>query len=120
MLICSKFFLDCKLVVFPGAFNMTTGPLHWELLQRSRANDNHLFVATISPARGCDGYIAWGYSTISDPWGKIVARAGYGEEILITEIDISECEKVRQQIPTFKQQRLDIYETVNKLKEKKC
>lgn len=26
----------CHLLVYPGAFNMTTGPLHWELLQRGR------------------------------------------------------------------------------------
>merc|ERR1719295_307352 len=28
---------QCKLVVYPGAFNMTTGPAHWELLARARA-----------------------------------------------------------------------------------
>nr|XP_046155414.1 omega-amidase NIT2 isoform X2 [Oncorhynchus gorbuscha] len=26
----------CQLLVYPGAFNMTTGPAHWELLQRGR------------------------------------------------------------------------------------
>ena len=26
----------CHLLVYPGAFNMTTGPAHWELLIRSR------------------------------------------------------------------------------------
>ncbi|XP_063126479.1 omega-amidase NIT2 isoform X3 [Rattus norvegicus] len=26
----------CQLLVYPGAFNMTTGPAHWELLQRAR------------------------------------------------------------------------------------
>lgn len=26
----------CHIVVYPGAFNLTTGPLHWELLQRAR------------------------------------------------------------------------------------
>ena len=24
------------MLIYPGAFNMTTGPLHWELLQRAR------------------------------------------------------------------------------------
>lgn len=41
----------CKMIIYPGAFNMVTGPAHWELLQRSRALDNQLFVATVSPAR---------------------------------------------------------------------
>eukprot|EP01147_Barroeca_monosierra_P002847 gene2847-5684_t len=27
---------ECDLLIYPGAFNMTTGPAHWELLQRSR------------------------------------------------------------------------------------
>lgn len=26
----------CQVLVYPGAFNLTTGPLHWELLQRAR------------------------------------------------------------------------------------
>lgn len=37
------------MLLYPAAFNMTTGPLHWELLQRARANDLQLFVATVSP-----------------------------------------------------------------------
>lgn len=40
--------------VAPGAFNTTTGPAHWELLQRAQAVNNQLFVATCSPARDPD------------------------------------------------------------------
>lgn len=36
---------------------MTTGPAHWELLAKSRAVDNQMFVAVCSPARNTDsGY----------------------------------------------------------------
>lgn len=28
--------LGCKLLFYPGAFNMTTGPAHWEPLIRAR------------------------------------------------------------------------------------
>ena len=31
----------CELLVYPGAFNMTTGPAHWELLQRARSVTTH-------------------------------------------------------------------------------
>ena len=49
-----------KLIVYPGAFNTTTGPAHWELLQRARAVDNQLYVATVSPARCPDSaYISF-------------------------------------------------------------
>lgn len=41
----------CKLLIYPGAFNTTTGPLHWELLARARAVDNQCYVAVVSPAR---------------------------------------------------------------------
>ena len=42
-----------------GAFNMTTGPAHWELLQKARAVDNQLFVAACSPARRCARAPRW-------------------------------------------------------------
>ncbi|KAF9451233.1 putative nitrilase [Macrolepiota fuliginosa MF-IS2] len=41
----------CQVLIYPGAFNLTTGPLHWELLQRSRAVDNQVFMGMCSPAR---------------------------------------------------------------------
>lgn len=34
--------IGADLIVYPGAFNMTTGPLHWELLLRARAVDNQV------------------------------------------------------------------------------
>ena len=59
----------CQMLCYPGAFNMTTGPAHWELLLRSRALDNQLFVAGVSVARDEDAsYVAWGHSTVVDPW----------------------------------------------------
>lgn len=104
--------LECELLIYPGAFNMTTGPLHWELLQRGRALDNQVYVFAVSPARGEKGYIAWGHSQVTNPWGKVVAQAGHEEEVLFCDVDFSECDKVRQQIPIFEQRRRDIYNTV--------
>ena len=34
--------LGTFMFVFPGAFNMTTGPLHWQLLVQARALDNQV------------------------------------------------------------------------------
>ncbi|KAK9875173.1 hypothetical protein WA026_005965 [Henosepilachna vigintioctopunctata] len=105
---------ECKLLIYPGAFNMTTGPMHWELIQRSRANDNQVYVLAISPARGDKGYIAWGHSQITDPWGKVMVSAGHEEEIIYGDIDETECDKVRQQIPISNQRRLDLYDTIKR------
>lgn len=107
----------CEMLIYPAAFNMTTGPLHWELLQRGRANDNQLYVATISVARDENAdYVAWGHSMVVDPWGKVIASASEKEENVIADIDLSIVEQVRQQIPVFLQRRTDLYGTDKKVK----
>ncbi|XP_075148592.1 omega-amidase NIT2 [Haematobia irritans] len=105
----------CEMLIYPGAFNMTTGPLHWELLQRSRANDNQLYVVTTSPARDESAdYVAYGHSMVVDPWAKVVKSAKEGEETVIVDVDFSLVEQVRQQIPVYSQRRVDLYNTTKK------
>uniref|UniRef100_M1BQ62 Carbon-nitrogen hydrolase family protein n=1 Tax=Solanum tuberosum TaxID=4113 RepID=M1BQ62_SOLTU len=84
------------LLCYPGAFNMTTGPLHWELLQRARAADCQLYVATCSPARdGGSSYVAWGHSTLVGPFGEVLVTTEHEETTLIAEIDYSVIEQRR-------------------------
>jgi len=100
----------CDMILFPNAFNTVIGPLHWDLLNRARATDNQLYVASISPARDDHGgYISWGYSMFSDPWGRVLAQAGIREEIIFQEIDFGVIPSLREQIPIFGKRRLDIY-----------
>ncbi|XP_034003577.1 omega-amidase NIT2 [Trematomus bernacchii] len=100
----------CQLLVYPGAFNMTTGPAHWELLQRARAVDNQLYVATASPARDeSSSYVAWGHSTVVNPWGEVISKAGTEEEVIYADIDLQYLADVRQQIPITAQRRHDLY-----------
>jgi omega-amidase len=103
--------LGARMLIYPGAFNMTTGPAHWELLQRARAVDNQLFVATCSPARDetSGGYIAWGHSTVVTPWGDIAVKAGAGEEVVFADLDFDTVESMRDNIPCWKQKRDDLY-----------
>ncbi|XP_074644239.1 omega-amidase NIT2-like isoform X2 [Tubulanus polymorphus] len=103
----------CKLIIYPGAFNMTTGPAHWELLHRSRALDNQCYVAAISPARNEEAtYIAWGHSVLISPWGEVVSKAEAKEQVLYQDIDLEFLDAVRKQIPISTQQRKDMYEVV--------
>ncbi|XP_076799143.1 omega-amidase NIT2 isoform X1 [Arvicanthis niloticus] len=100
----------CQLLVYPGAFNLTTGPAHWELLQRARAVDNQVYVATASPARDDKAsYVVWGHSTVVDPWGQVLTKAGTEETILYSDIDLKKLAEIRQQIPILKQKRADLY-----------
>ncbi|KAB2080004.1 hypothetical protein ES319_A05G040800v1 [Gossypium barbadense] len=75
------------LLCYPGAFNMTTGPLHWELLQRARAVDNQ--------------------------FGEVLATTEHDEDIIIAEIDYSILEQRRANLPLAKQRRGDLYQLVD-------
>lgn len=106
------------ILVYPGAFNMVTGPAHWQLLQRARAVDNQVFVAACSPARNPDSsYVAWGHSSIISPWGDVLVEAQEGEEVVSAEIDLNIAAEMRQNIPCWKQKRNDIYQLNDLLKE---
>ncbi|XP_053698160.1 omega-amidase NIT2 [Sabethes cyaneus] len=102
----------CDMLFYPGAFNMKTGPLHWELLARARATDTQSYVATISPARDASaGYVAWGHSMVVDPWAKVVASAAEGEEMVLADVELKTVDEVREQIPIYGQRRTDLYDT---------
>lgn len=104
---------NCIAMIYPGAFNMTTGPLHWELLQRARAVDNQIYVAACSPSRDAGaGYIAWGHSTIVDPMGVVVAKADENEGIVYADVDLESIDEARQSIPVSSQRRFDVYPDV--------
>ncbi|XP_065083220.1 omega-amidase NIT2-like [Ochlerotatus camptorhynchus] len=102
----------CDMLIYPGAFNMKTGPLHWELLARARANDTQSYIATISPARDAGaGYVAWGHSMVVDPWAQVVASAKEGQETVVADVELKKVDEVRAQIPIFSQRRTDLYDT---------
>ena len=108
----------CNILVYPGAFNMTTGPAHWELLQRARAIDNQVFVATVSPARDENAtYVAWGHSTVVSPWGEVIATTEHEEAIVYSDIDLSLVHTIRNQVPVTLQRRKDLYEVIKKDKD---
>lgn len=72
---------------FPSAYNVEAGERNWELVFRSRALDNQVFAAAISPARDNKAeYVAWGHSFVADPMGKMIAQAGLLEEILCVDM----------------------------------
>ncbi|KAJ1847575.1 Omega-amidase nit3, partial [Coemansia sp. RSA 2703] len=103
----------CLMMVYPGAFNTTTGPLHWELLMRARAMDNQIFVAACSPARDENAeYHAWGHSTVVDPYARVVASTDEKEGIVYADVDLSLVDEVRKAIPIYTQRRFDVYPDV--------
>ena len=103
------------ILFYPGAFNMTTGPAHWELLFRSRALDNQVYCVGVAPALNEDAsYHSFGHSIITNPWGEIISEADEKENLIISEIDLSEIKKIREELPLLKNKREDLYEVIEK------
>eukprot|EP00616_Rhizochromulina_sp_CCMP1243_P016446 CAMPEP_0118962986 /NCGR_PEP_ID=MMETSP1173-20130426/1100_1 /TAXON_ID=1034831 /ORGANISM="Rhizochromulina marina cf, Strain CCMP1243" /LENGTH=347 /DNA_ID=CAMNT_0006911297 /DNA_START=15 /DNA_END=1058 /DNA_ORIENTATION=- len=108
-----------KIIVYPGAFNLTTGPAHWELLQRARALDNQAFVLTASPARNPDAsYQAWGHSSVVSPWGDVVASTDHTPGIVFASLDLANVQEVRAGIPVSNQRRSDVYSLEDRSEKK--
>lgn len=107
-----------ELLIYPAAFNMTTGPAHWELLFRSRAVDQQVFTVGCAPARDYESnYISYGNSIIVNPWGEVVGRLNDEEGYLFGEIDLGEVSQIRAQLPLTQSIRRDVYELRMILKE---
>jgi predicted amidohydrolase len=104
----------CFALVYPGAFNMTTGPLHWQLLARARAVDNQVYVALCSPARDLmAGYHAWGHSVVVDPMAQVLVEAQEKEAVVFADLDGNKIEEARKGIPLRDQRRFDVYPDVS-------
>jgi N-carbamoylputrescine amidase len=86
----------------------------WELIQRSHAVANGVYVAAINrvghegPADG--GLDFWGASFVSDPFGGVLARASHDqEELLLVECDLARLEDIRRNWPFLRDRRIDAY-----------
>jgi len=100
-----------QVIFIPAAFNMTTGPAHWELLFRSRALDNQVYLFATASAQNPDAdYKSYGHSLAVSPWGKIIKQLDYHEGILINNVDKTHLQEIRKQLPVLKHRRSDIYD----------
>jgi len=82
----------------------------WELIQRSHAVANGVYVASVNRV-GREGRIKfWGNSFVAGPFGEIVAHAdGEREEILLANCDLGRTEEIRQSWPFLRDRRIDAY-----------
>lgn len=90
-----------KVIIAPAAFNMITGPAHWELLIRQRAVDNQIFTMAVAPARDVNSkeYVSYANSMAADPWGTVIAHMGEDEGYAIADMDFARIDEVRGQLP---------------------
>lgn len=100
-----------EMIIVPAAFNMTTGPAHWEIMFRQRAVDNQLFTVGAAPARDEKAeYVSYANSIVVSPWGDVIFRAGEKPELAIIDIDLDKVHETRTQLPLLSARRTDLYE----------
>jgi N-carbamoylputrescine amidase len=93
----------------------------WFTIQRAHAIANGVFVGAVNrvghetgnirgnqvPGAGLD---FWGGSFLSDPFGRIIAKASHDqEEILIGTVDMKLQEEIRRNWPFLRDRRIDAY-----------
>ena len=100
-----------QVIFVPAAFNMTTGPAHWELTFRSQALYNQVFTVGTAPARDLTAsYHSWGHSIVVDPWGTVVSQMDETPDFRMIEIDPSCTGEIREQLPLLRHRREDVYQ----------
>lgn len=99
-----------KVLLVPAAFNLTTGPKHWELMFRAQAMFNQVYALGTAPARDAvASYQSWGHSIAVDPWGAVMAQLDEAEGAQLVALDLAEADAVREQIPLLRHRREDVY-----------
>ena len=90
----------------------------WQTIQRGHAIANGVYVAAVNrvghegPAGG--GIEFWGGSFVADPGGRIVAKAGQGEEVLVAACDPGKVDATRTHWPFLRDRRIDAYGDLTK------
>jgi N-carbamoylputrescine amidase len=90
----------------------------WQTIQRSHAIANGVYVCAVNrvghegPAGG--GIEFWGGSFVADPGGRVLAKAGAGEEVLTVACDLSKVDASRTHWPFLRDRRIDAYADLTK------
>lgn len=100
-------YAGATIITIPSAFTFPTGEAHWEVLIRARAIENQSYV--LAPAQfgtNVHGFADYGNSMIVDPWGRVLARAGDQEGVLLAPLDMEYLDRVRRELPSLAHARL--------------
>ena len=96
-------------IIVSAAFTRTTGAAHWEVLLRARAIENQAYV--IASAQGGThngGRETWGHSMIIGPWGDIISRCEFGDDIVLGEVDLRKLQTIRESLPALEHQEFNL------------
>jgi N-carbamoylputrescine amidase len=83
----------------------------WELMQRSHAVANGVFVAAVNRVGREGGLEFWGGSFVADPFGRVLAKGSHdGEEIVMARCPLAAVDRTRRSWPFLRDRRVDAYD----------
>ncbi|MEA4920079.1 MAG: carbon-nitrogen hydrolase family protein [Clostridiaceae bacterium] len=104
-----------QIIFTPANFATPTGKDHWETILKTRAIENGCYIvaaAQIGKKRGKND--SFGGSLVVDPWGTIIAKSKEAACVTMAEIDLNYLDKIRADLPSLKNRRSDVYDTIKK------
>lgn len=82
---------------------------HLTVLSEARAIENQVFLALCNSCGTAGKTQYGGNSSLINPWGETLARAGKSEEIISADFDLSVIRDIRNSINVFRDRRPGIY-----------
>lgn len=89
-----------QVIFVPSNFTAHTGAAHWDVLLRARAVENQVYIA--APAqygKHNEKFTSYGHTLLADPWGTVTAQAPNGPGMILGEIDLTQVDRVRRELP---------------------
>ena len=113
--------INTDLLCYPTAIgsepdhpDFDTEPL-WRQMMVAHAIANGLFIAAVNRTGIEDGITFYGSSFISDPYGRVLARADTsGSAVLVADLDLDQKRDWLTLFPFFKTRRPSVYKNINK------
>lgn len=92
------------------------GEQYSQMMMRTRAVENQMFVFGVSGARmDKTDYAMYGHSMFVDMFGRMMKMADFNEETMFLMFDFTQMKMMREMMPIFEHKRTDVYETVFKM-----
>jgi predicted amidohydrolase len=112
--------MGAEMVFYPTAIGLVRGmdrsegdwQQAWENVMRGHAIANGMVVAAVNRAGNEDRMDFWGGSFIIDAFGKTLARAGSGEQVVLATVGLDHGRKVREGWRFFYNRRPDQYKKI--------
>lgn len=99
-----------RTIALPSAFTLATTRDHWEVLVRSRAIENQVFVLAANQTGAHPGeHRSGGRSMIVDPWGVVLAQVADEPGFALAELDFACQDDIRSRLPVLTHRRPKAY-----------